>query len=145
MDSYRTWFESGAKQTPKERHNSEVECCTRKQKRPPPTYRNPWPMVTNNFFAPLRDFPKKNQNMGSEGNSTKTPKTNDGTGKGSSPPIILTWETKLINLQREIRSVVSGGISSGTRITTKSIMECNAMQIPHLEKSPLLYVLHKGG
>jgi hypothetical protein len=33
--------------------NSEAECCTKTQKRPPPTYQNPWPVATNNFYAPL--------------------------------------------------------------------------------------------
>jgi hypothetical protein len=61
----------------KKDRNSEAECCTRKQKRPPPTYQNPWLMATNNFFAPLRDLPVLDSETSSEGNSTRTPETND--------------------------------------------------------------------
>jgi hypothetical protein len=31
----------------------------------------------NNFFVPLRDLPMENVETGSEGNSTKTPGTNE--------------------------------------------------------------------
>jgi hypothetical protein len=37
-------------------------------------------VATNNFFAPLRDLPKKNAEMGSEGNSNESPGTNESTG-----------------------------------------------------------------
>jgi hypothetical protein len=65
---------------------SEHEYCTRKQKRPPPTYKNPRSVATNDFFAPLRDLPMENAERGSERNSTKTPGINVSTGKGRHLP-----------------------------------------------------------
>jgi hypothetical protein len=47
--------------------NFEDEYSTKKQKRPPPTYQNPWSVATNKFFAPLRDLPIQNAKMHSEG------------------------------------------------------------------------------
>jgi hypothetical protein len=61
--------------------NSENKCCTKKQKGPPPTYQNPRPVAINNFFPPLRDLSMENVETGSEGNSTKTRGTNEGSGK----------------------------------------------------------------
>jgi hypothetical protein len=49
----------------------------------------------------------ENVEMGSEGNSTKTPGTNESLGKGWPPPIVLTSEAKS-SLQRELKSVVRG-------------------------------------
>jgi hypothetical protein len=43
----------------------------------------------NNFFVPLRDLRMENAETGSKGNSTKTPGTNEGLGRGRLPPIIL--------------------------------------------------------
>jgi hypothetical protein len=64
-------------------------------------------VATNNFFAPLRDFSMKNAKTGKEGNSIKTPGTNESLGKGRPSPIILTSEANLNSLQREIKRVVS--------------------------------------
>jgi hypothetical protein len=63
----------------------------------------------------------ENEELGNEGNSTKT------------PPIILTFEANLISLQRELRSAVTGefflrNTATGTWITTKSMMDYNAIQ-----------------
>jgi hypothetical protein len=44
--------------------NPEDECSTKKRKRPPPTYQNPWPLATNNFFAPLPGFTNENCGAG---------------------------------------------------------------------------------
>jgi hypothetical protein len=79
--------------------NSEAQSCTKKQKRPPPTYQNLRPMATNNFFAPLRDLPVEDAETGGEGNSTRTPGTNESTGEGRSP-LILTSDANLIILRR---------------------------------------------
>jgi hypothetical protein len=69
-------FRRQNKTNAKRDRNSEDECCAEKQKRLPPAYQNPWPVATNSFFAQLRDLPMENTEMGSEGNSTKTPRTN---------------------------------------------------------------------
>jgi hypothetical protein len=53
--------------------NSADECCTKKQKRPPPAYQNPRPVAANNFFAPLRDLLMENLETGRVGNSMKIP------------------------------------------------------------------------
>jgi hypothetical protein len=50
----------------------------------------------------------ENVEMGIEGNSTKTPGTNESLGIGRPPPIILTSEANLISLQRGLKSVMSG-------------------------------------
>jgi hypothetical protein len=85
------------------------ECCTKKLKSPPPTYQNPRPVATNNFFAPLRDLPMENAETGSEGNSTKTPGTYVNSGKCRPSPIVLTSEAKFVGLHGEVKNVVSGG------------------------------------
>jgi hypothetical protein len=69
--------------------NSEGKYCTKKQKRPPPTYQNPQLVATNTLFAPLRDLPMENVEIGSEGNSTKTPGTNESTEKAGHLPSYL--------------------------------------------------------
>jgi hypothetical protein len=46
--------------------------------------------------------------LGSKGNSIKTPERNDSLGKGWPAPITLTLEAKLISLQRVLKSVVGG-------------------------------------
>jgi hypothetical protein len=56
----------------------EIECCIKKQKWPHPTYQNSRLAATSNFFAPLGDLPMENVEIGSEGNSTKTRETNEG-------------------------------------------------------------------
>jgi hypothetical protein len=91
-----------------EDRNPEHERCIKKYKRPPPTHQNPRSVTTNNFFAPLGDLPMENAETASEGNSTKTPGTNDSPGKGRLPPTVLTSEANLINLQRELKTVVTG-------------------------------------
>jgi hypothetical protein len=76
----------------------------------------------------------ENVEMGNEGNCTKTPGTNGSSGQGRPPPIIPTSEANLINLQRQIKSVVRGeffffrNTANGTRITTKSMVDYNAIQ-----------------
>jgi hypothetical protein len=49
-----------------------------------------------------------NAETGSEGNSTNTPETNESPGKGRPPSMVLTSETDIISLQKELKSVVSG-------------------------------------
>jgi hypothetical protein len=49
----------------------------------------------------------ENEETATEENSTKTPGTNESTGKGRSPPIVLTSEANLISLQRELKNIVS--------------------------------------
>jgi hypothetical protein len=66
--------------------NSEDELCTKKQNRPLSTNQNPRPVATNNIFAPLRDLHVENGEPGSEGNSTKTPGTNESQVKCRLPP-----------------------------------------------------------
>jgi hypothetical protein len=87
--------------------NFEDECCTKKQKRPHPTYQNPWLVAMNNSFEPLRDLHMANVEPGSEGNSNEIPGTNESTGKGRPPPTVLTSEANLMSIQRQLKGVVS--------------------------------------
>jgi hypothetical protein len=68
---------------------------------------------------------------GSEGKPTETPVTNESTGKGRPPPIIITSEAKLISLQRELKCCKQGVLlqntATGTQITIKSIVDHNAI------------------
>jgi hypothetical protein len=117
---------SRTKQMPRD-GNSKDECCTKEPKQPPPIYQHPWPVATNNFFAPLSNLPMENAETGSERNSTKTPGSNESTGKGGPPPIILTLEVNFISLQRELKNVVSGqffqNIATESQITSKSMVD----------------------
>jgi hypothetical protein len=75
----------------------------------------------------------ENAETGSERNSTKTPGTNENTDKGRPHLLVLTSDANLISLQRELKSVVSGeflfrNTATGTRITTKSMVDYNATQ-----------------
>jgi hypothetical protein len=77
-------------------------------------------------------LPMGNAEICSEGNSTKTPGTNESTSKHRPPPILLTSEANLISLQKELKSVVRGDFFQNTAtrtwITTKSMVDYNAMQ-----------------
>jgi hypothetical protein len=55
-----------------------------------PTYEIPRSVATNNFFSPVKDA-----ETGNEGNSTRTPGTNESTDKGKPPPIVFTSEANL--------------------------------------------------
>jgi hypothetical protein len=111
--------------------NSEDECCTKKLKRPPPTYQNPRPVATNNFFAPLGDLPMENAEPSSEGNYIKTPEKNDSMGKSRPPSIVLTSEANLNSLKKERKIVVRGeffqNTATGTLIMTKSTGDYSAI------------------
>jgi hypothetical protein len=118
--------QAGQNKRRKRDRNSEDEFCTKKQKRPPPTYQNPLPLATNKFFVPIRDLPIKNVETGCEGNANATPGSNACPGE-SKPPVVLTSQVSLIILERELKSVVSGeflfrNIATGTR-TTKSMVD----------------------
>jgi hypothetical protein len=86
-------------------------------------------VATNNFFAALRDLPMANVDTCGEGNSTKTPGTNESTGEGLPPPsvLLLTSEVNLISLQRELRNAVSvesfRNIATGTLVIPKSVVD----------------------
>lgn len=82
--------------------NYEDKCYTKKQKRPPPTYQNPWPAAKNNFFMQLRDLPMEKVEMDNGGISTKTCGTNESKDKGRPPAIVFTSEANFISLQREL-------------------------------------------
>jgi hypothetical protein len=100
---------SRTKQAPKERvRNSVDECCTKKQKWPPPTYQNSRSVATNNFFALLKDLLMGNADPSSEGNSTETPETNDSLEKVGHPRHINSGGQ--LSLQRELKIFVTGEI-----------------------------------
>jgi hypothetical protein len=61
------------------------------QKRTPPIYQNPWPMVTNNYFAPLRDLHVETVELSGEGSFTTVSETNHSLDKGRPPPTVLTY------------------------------------------------------
>jgi hypothetical protein len=97
---------------------------------------------TRNFFAPLRasgmdvaeetiDQPNEEQPQPSSGKS------------GRPPPIVLTSATNLIQLQRHIKSIVTGSFEflntrSGTRIVTKEMVDFSAVK-KYLENNNLSY------
>jgi hypothetical protein len=73
----------------------------------------------NNFLVAFRDLLTENAERGSEGNSTKTPGTNEITGKGRPPPTVLTSEANLVCLQREVKSVLSEEFFRNTATGTR--------------------------
>jgi hypothetical protein len=117
----------------KRNKNFEDECCMKKKnKTPPPTYQNTLPVATNNFFAPLRDLAMENAQMGNERNFTKTPGTNECPDKCRLSLIELTLQANIFSPQRELKRVVIGeffrNTATGTRITTKSMVDQNVIQ-----------------
>jgi hypothetical protein len=90
------WEQDGVSQAEQNKRrkrdrNSDDEYCTKKQKRPPPTYQIPRLVATNNLFAPFRDLHVENE-KGSEGNGIELAGTNESMGKIKPPPIVLTSE-----------------------------------------------------
>jgi hypothetical protein len=88
-------------------------------------------VAVNNFFVPLRDLHMKSEETSSEENSNNKRGTNESTGKGRPFLVILTTEANLINLQRELKTIMNGelwNIAIGSWITTKSTMDYNAVQ-----------------
>jgi hypothetical protein len=96
--------------------------------RPLPVYQKPRPVVTKNYFAPLRTVPME----GAE-ECDETPSSHNNLEKGRPPPIVLTSEVNLLSLQKDLKAVVTGDFSfrntaSGTRITTKSMAYYKTIQ-----------------
>jgi hypothetical protein len=93
----------------------------------------------NNFFAPLRDLPMEVAEPGSERNCTKTPERNESPSNAMPTPIALTSEANLISLPRELERAVSEqffrNTATGTRITTTSMVDYNAIQTFLTEKN----------
>jgi hypothetical protein len=88
-------------------------------------------VATNNSFAPLRDLPMEYVGPAVKENALQDPKEM----KVRATPIVLTTQANLIILQRELKSAVSGeffrNTATGTRITTRSTVDYNAIQFPH--------------
>jgi hypothetical protein len=85
--------------------------------RPLTVYQKPRPVALKNIFAPLRAVPMECAEA-----SDKRP-SSDNTDKGRQPPIVLTSDTNLLSLQKDLKTVVTGeffrNTASGTQITTK--------------------------
>jgi hypothetical protein len=71
--------------------------------RPLPVYQKPRPMVTKNFFAPLRAVPMEGAKV-----CDGTPTLDNNLEKGRPPPIVLTSEVNLLSLQKDLKAVVTG-------------------------------------
>jgi hypothetical protein len=96
--------------------------------RPLPLYQKPRPVVTKNFFAPLRAAPMEGAEVCDERSSS-----NDNPDKGRPPPLVLSSEANILSLQKDLKTVVTGefffrNTASGTRITTKSMADYKATQ-----------------
>jgi hypothetical protein len=63
--------------------------------RPLLVYQKPRPVVTKNFFAPLRAIPREGAEVCDE-----TPSLDNNLEKGRSPPIVLTSEVNILSLQK---------------------------------------------
>jgi hypothetical protein len=87
--------------------------------RPLPVYQKLRPVAIKNFFAPLRVVPMEGAEVSDEAPSS------ENIDKGRPPPIVLTSETNLLSLQKDLKTVVTGefirNTASGTRITTKNM------------------------
>jgi hypothetical protein len=84
-------------------------------------------VVTKNFFAPLRAVPMKGTEVCDERLSP-----NDNLGKGRPSPTVLTSVVNLLNLQMDLKTVVTWeffrNTASGTRFTNKSLAHYKAIQ-----------------
>jgi hypothetical protein len=99
-------------------------------------------LPTRNFFAPLRT------EMEIEGAKEETHDGDQGTTNqaGSLPPIILTYATKLLQLQKSIKGFVKGSFEfrstkNGTRVLTSRLLSHQVL-LP-LEEIQLLHLLPK--
>jgi hypothetical protein len=97
--------------------------------RPLPVYQKPRPVITKNFFAPLRAVPMDGEEKCDERKSS----SDERLDKGRSPTIILTSEAKFFSLQKKLKIVVTGefyfrNTTSGIRITTRNMTDYRATQ-----------------
>jgi hypothetical protein len=76
--------------------------------RPLPVYQKPQPVITKNFFAPLRSVPTEGPEVCDE-----RPSSEDNLDKGRPPTIFLTSEANLISLQKTWKLLWPGSSSSG--------------------------------
>jgi hypothetical protein len=91
-------------------------------------YQKPRPVVTKNFFAPLRAVPMEGEEVCDE-----TPSSDNNLEKGRPSPIVLTSEVNLLSPQKDLEAVVTGefffrNTASGARIRTKSIAASKTIQ-----------------
>jgi hypothetical protein len=111
--------------------NSENECCTQKQKRPPPTYQNPWPAAKNNFFVQLRDLPMEKVEIDNGGKSTRTPEQMRVRTKVGHLPSYLhqkpTSSASRENCKCHEQEVLPEHCNQNP-ITSKSMVDYNAIQ-----------------
>jgi hypothetical protein len=94
---------------------------------------------TRNFFAPLR-APMDTESAGAE--TTVNEETVPGK-TGRPPPIILTSQTNLSQLQKQLKNVVKGDFEfrstrNGTRVVTKDMADFKAVK-SHFTKNSLSY------
>jgi hypothetical protein len=89
-----------------------------------PSVRPQVDLPTRNFYAPLRT------EMELEDNSKQQEPTNQA---GRPPPIILTSAVNLLQLQKQLRSIVQGSFEfwttkTGTRVVTKEMVDFSAIK-----------------
>jgi hypothetical protein len=94
-----------------------------KKCRPLTVYQKPRPVATKNFFTPLRAVPMEGAKVCGE-----TPSSDNNLDKGRPTPIVLTFEVKIVSLQKDLKAVATGeffcwNTASGTRTTTKSMAD----------------------
>jgi hypothetical protein len=92
-------------------------------------------LPTRNFFAPLRTAgmdldPTEDTNNQTDGEQQQQPPNSQ---RGRPPPIILTSIINLIQLQKQLRSLVKGNFEfrntrNGTRIVTKGMADYSAIK-----------------
>jgi hypothetical protein len=114
----------------------------------------PKKVTTRNFFTPLRacDIVMDSTNTEASPCEAKAPAK-----RGRPPPIVLTFAVNLIQLQKQLKGVVSENFEfrstrNGTRVITRSMADCQSVN-SHFDSQNLSLLLffpkirkaHKGG
>jgi hypothetical protein len=111
--------------------------------RPLPVHEKPRPVVTKNFYPPLRAVPMEGAEVCNE-----TPSLDNNLENGRPPSTVLTSEVNLLSLQKDLKAAVAEffrNTASGNRITTKSMADYKTIQNLLSQKGLPFFTLYTKG
>jgi hypothetical protein len=131
IESVKPTQEDGIKEVQRRKRHSTNEAAPTSKKPAAEAKSTPAKEVaTRNFFAPLRTTTMDTDSSVTE---ATTPEEAVPGKAGGPPPIILTSDTNLIQLQRQLKTVAKGDFEfrntkNGTRVITKSMTDFEAVK-----------------